>query len=278
MIQAALLAAAAEGFLSLMDAIIKSLTTRLAVIEIAFLRFASGFGWAAVLVLATRPGWPSREMLAANGLRSILSVFAATLFFFGLSRLPLADAVALSFLSPGFMALLGSVILGERPDKRALIAIGAGFVGMLVIVGGQVGRADYFGDAGVGAIAVVVAAFAYSLMIVLLRSRAQRDPLPLIVLIQNTGPAILLAIPAWYVWTTPSPEDVKIFVLIGFLGVTGHWCLARAFSRAETARLAPLHYTSLVWGVLFGWLMFGDIPGIATIIGASIIVVSSFRR
>ncbi len=278
MTQALLLAAAAEGFLSFMDAIIKSLTARFGVLEIAFLRFACGVGWATALVAVTRPGWPTRETIAFNALRSVLSVFAATLFFFGLSRLPLAEAVALSFLAPAFMALLGAMLLGERVDRRALTAIGLGFLGMLVIVGGQVDRSGYQGEAGLGALALVAAAFAYALVIVLLRSRATRDRIPVIVLIQNIGPALLLAVPAWLTWTPPASSDLAVFVLVGLLGVMGHVSLAHAFSKAEMARLAPVHYTSLVWGVLFGWLLFGDVPGLATLAGAAIIVVSSLPR
>jgi len=278
MTYAILLAAAAEGFLSLMDALIKSLTVRIGVVEIAFLRFAAGVGWASLLVAVTRPGWPSREAIAANGLRSILSVFAATLFFFGLSRLPLADAIALSFLSPSFMALLGALLLGERIERRTYLALALGFVGMIIIVGGHIGRADYAADAGIGALAVMGAAFAYALVIVLLRSRATRDAVPIMVLIQNIGPAVLLAIPAWLSWSGSALNDLPLFVLIGFLGVTGHYCLTKAFARATTSRLAPIHYTSLVWGVVFGWVMFGDVPGIATLIGAAVIIVSSLPR
>ena len=136
------LAIIAEGLLTLMDAMIKSLTPRYNVIEITFLRFAFGLLGAAAYAGATRPGWPTLEATAYNGLRAVLIVFTATSFFFALGKLPLADAIAISFISPVLTALLGVLILSERLDWRLVVAVLGGFIGMLLIVAGQFGRAS----------------------------------------------------------------------------------------------------------------------------------------
>src|SRR5215813_4260804 len=133
------LAIIAEGLLTLMDAMIKSLAPRYNTIEIAFLRFAFGMLGAAVYAVATRPGWPTLEATAHNGLRAVLIVFTATTFFFALGKLPLADAIAISFISPVLTALFGVVILSERFDWRLLVAVVGGFLGMLLIVAGKLG-------------------------------------------------------------------------------------------------------------------------------------------
>ena len=108
-----LLAIAAEGLLTLMDAMIKLLSTRYPTFEIAFLRFAFGMVGAVAYWMWTRSGWPTRETTLYNGLRAVLGVLTATSFFFALSLLPLADAIALSFISPALTALMGMLILGE---------------------------------------------------------------------------------------------------------------------------------------------------------------------
>ena len=147
---------------------------------------------------------------------------------------------------------------------------------MIVIVGGQLGTRTYSQDALLGAASVLVATVFYSFVIIMLRVRANTDPLPTIVLFQNALPAVLLAmllaIPGLAVWQTPSLADTALFAFVGFLGVTGHTLMALAFARAEAARLAPIHYLTLVWGTLYGWLFFGDLPGLATVAGAAIVV------
>jgi S-adenosylmethionine uptake transporter len=269
------LAIGAEGLLTLMDALIKLLTPRYATLEIAFLRYLFGLAGALVYAAWARPGWPTREAALHNGLRACLIAVIATSFFFALGRLPLADAIALSFISPVLTALMGALLLGERLDWRIAVALAAGFAGMILIVGGGVGAAGYSSDALIGAIAVLVSAIGYALNIIMLRHRATRDPLAQIVLIQNLGPALILALPGALVWTTPTAQDFALFAVIGTIGVTAHTMLAHAFARIEAARLAPVQYFTLVWGVLFGFLFFAEVPALLTWLGAGLIVLGT---
>src|SRR5262249_55079892 len=155
------LAIVAEGLLTLMDAMIKSLAPRYNTIEIAFLRYAFGMVGAIVYACATRPGWPTREATIYNGLRAVLIVVTATTFSFALGQLSLADAIALSFISPSLTAVLGVVLLRERLDWRILLALVGGFLGMLLIVGGKLGSAEAEKDVLLGAIAVFLSAVGY---------------------------------------------------------------------------------------------------------------------
>jgi drug/metabolite transporter (DMT)-like permease len=269
-----LLAVAAEGLLTLMDATIKALSARYPTLQIAFLRYGFGLIGAAVYTAWNRPGWPTREATLHNGLRALLMVATATTFFFALARLPLADAIALSFISPALTALFGVVLLGERLDWRVVVALVGGFAGMLLIVGGGLGSAGMSDDVMIGAAAVLISTVGYSLSIILLRHRATRDPLSQIVLFQNLGPALILVLPAAWVWTSPTPYDYALFAFLGTLGVTAHTMLAHAFARIEAARLAPVGYVTLVWGILFGFLFFAEVPGLATLAGAALIVLA----
>jgi drug/metabolite transporter (DMT)-like permease len=270
-----LLAIAAEGLLTLMDALIKLLTARYPTLEIAFLRYFFGLIGAIVYTAWVRPGWPTREATVHNSLRALLIVVIATSFFFALGRLPLADAIALSFISPVLTALMGGFLLGERLDWRIAVALCAGLAGMLLIVGGSVGSGHYNDEVLIGAAAVLVSAIGYSLNIIMLRHRATRDSLAHIVLFQNLGPALILAVPGLIVWITPTHTDLALFALLGTLGVIAHTMLAHAFARLEAARLAPVQYLTLVWGVVFGFLFFAEIPGIATVLGALLIVLGT---
>ena len=266
-------ALAGLALLCAMDAVIKDVAGRYPVFEIAFARYLFGSLVIGALAAVARPGWPSRETLRANGLRALLVVVTATTFFYALARLPLAETVALSFLSPIFVALAANLILGEAVDRRVVSGIAAGFAGMVVIVAGKTGLS--FEGSFWGVAAVLLSAVTYALSMVLLRARAQTDPVVTIVAIQNAAPAAILLVPALLVWRPPSLEDWGLLAFIGTLGVLGHLLMARAYAKAQAARLASLEYTALIWASLFGFAFFGEVPTVATLAGAALIVVGA---
>ena len=233
-----LLAVAAEGLLTLMDALIKLLSARYPTLQIAFLRYGFGLVGAAVYAAWSPPGWPTREATLYNGIRAVLIVVTATSFFFALARLPLADAIAISFISPMLTAVLGATLLGERLDWRIAAALAAGFVGMLLIVAGKVGGGGLDREAAIGAAAVVVSAIGYALNIVMLRHRATRDPLSQIVLFQNLGPALLLAAPMLWVWTAPYPRSTPPCLRCSGGSVSRRISCSRMPSRASRRRVS----------------------------------------
>lgn len=273
--RAVALVLAGEGVLTFMDAIIKGLTARYPTFEIAFLRFAFGAPFAIAFFVWSGAALPTRDALRFHSLRAILVVVTASAFFYSLSVLPIAEAMALSFVSPLFVVLFGVMLLKERFTSSIGFALAAGLAGMLVIVSGKLGGGTYTTDTIYGAAAVLLSAVTYAMVVVLLRMRAQVDPIPVIVVLQNVLPALILAPLALLVWTPLALDDAWQFLLVGALGVAGHTCLAEAFKRAEAAALAPLHYTVLVWGILWGWVFFREVPGTMTLLGAALIVVAT---
>ena len=269
-------AVAGIALLSVMDALIKGAVESLPVLQVALLRYLVGS--AAILALAAwrRPGWPTREALLANGVRAILVVITATSFFYALGRLPLAETLILSFVSPAFTVLFAAILLGERVGPRILVSLVAGFAGVAVIVAGGLGGEGARETSLSGVAAVLVSAVGYSATNVLLRARAQRDPLLVIVAIQNLVPAAILAGPGWGVWRKPQGSGWLLLGAIGLLGVAGHLVLARAYAAAEAARLAALEYTALIWAVLFGFLAFGEVPGGFAWAGGALILGSAW--
>jgi S-adenosylmethionine uptake transporter len=267
-------AAAAIAVLSAMDAVIKAMAAKYPTFEVVFLRFAFGLAIAAGALALARPGRPSRETVIANAGRAALAVVTATTFFFALGQLPLAEALVLTFLSPMFVALFGALMLGERPDRRILVALAAGFAGVLVVISDQFGVSSEARSLA-GVAAALVSAVCYAFGLVLLRARAQRDPMVYIVFFQNLGPALILGPFAYVVWRPPTFIDLGWFALIAMLGVGGHFIMTSAFARAEAARLAALEYTALIWAALFGYLAFDEVPTLATVAGATLIVTGA---
>ncbi len=270
----ALRAAAGIAVLSAMDAIIKGMTAHYAVPQVTFMRFACGTVVALGVVAAMRPGWPSRETVLANGLRSVVAVLTASSFFYALQQLPLAETLVLSFLAPMFVALFGRIFLRERVDGRIGIALVAGFVGTLVVVLGQ-NEASAATRSTSGVVAALASAVLYALSVVLLRQRAQRDKFIHIVAAQNVGPMLLISPVGAAFWQTPTAPHLAWFMLMGVLGVIGHILMATAFAKAEAARLASLEYTALIWAALFGYVAFAEIPTLATLAGGLLIIAAA---
>jgi len=270
----ALRAAAGIAVLSIMDAFIKGMSAHYPTFQVAFLRFACGSLVVAGVVAVLKPGWPNRETITANALRSVIAVVTALSFFYALGQLPLAETLVLSFLSPMFIALFGMLLLREKVDTRIVGAIAIGFVGTLVVVLGQTGEAGA-ARSWAGVAAALTSAVTYALSLVLLRQRAQRDKFLHIVIFQNFGPFILVAPFGIWAWQPLDYSHLTWFLLMGVLGVIGHVLMATAYAKAEAARLAPLEYTALIWAVLIGYGVFSEIPTWATLGGGILIVAAA---
>lgn len=261
------------ALLTAMDAVVKAQMQAHPFIVTLFMRFAMG-GLCALVVLAfVRPPTPTRASLIGNAIRVPVVVLTAGSFFYSLSVLPLAEALTLAFLAPVFVALLGGLLLKERMDSRILQALGFGVAGMLVMVWPRL--QGHVSGAGLGVAAALFSAVAYAFNLILLRRIAMKEHPAIIVVFQNCGPALLLAIPAALSFVPMTAKDLLVYLAAGALGVAGHLTLTSAFARAEASRLAPLEYTALIWASLLGYFVFGEVPLITTYAGAVLIVAGA---
>jgi S-adenosylmethionine uptake transporter len=261
------------GLLVAMDGVVKELMLTLPFLQALFIRFASGACVAFLVLLVTRPPMPDAISIRANLLRVPLVVLTASTFFFSVRELPLAEAIALSFLSPIFVAILGLLLLKERVDRRIVLALAFGFAGMGAMLAPKLAQGVTGSTLGVAS--ALASAVFYALNLVLLRKIAQRDPPPVIVAFQATGPAILLAVPAWLVWQPLSARHLMLAAVTGVLAVAGHLLVTRAYALATAARVASSEYTGLVWAALIGFMLFGETPGMPTFLGTALIVLGA---
>lgn len=268
-----LLATLAVFLLTLMDAVVKAQMQEHPIIVSVCLRFLMGGIFAIAALLVARPPMPNRTHVKANLVRIPLVVASAGSFFTAISLLPLAEAISLSFLAPCFIAILGMVLLREQVSRMVLIAIVAGFLGMLVMLWPKLQAG--VGGSTLGVAMAVFSALAYAFNIILLRKLATSQHPAIIVTFQCIGPGILLLPFALWFWSSPSLQDLFMFLLAGALGTGGHLMLTQAFSRADAARLAPTEYTSLIWAALIGYVAFAETPTIYTFAGSALIVAGS---
>lgn len=263
-------AAAGIGVFIGMDAVMKSLVAVYPVLMAVFLRYVAGtpIVWA---VFLRRPQRLSARSILANGSRGALIVVVASSFFFAVTILPLADVIAVSFLAPFFIAILGRTMLKEPLPRRVLVGLGIGFIGVLVILHGQfvLGHRE---NAPLGFAAALLSAMAYALSNVLVRRQSMHDSVEAMVMLQTTAAAIVLIPFGIAFWQPVELSHIGLFVACGVLGTGGQLMMAWALSNAPASRLAVLEYTSFLWASLFGWLAFDEIPTVSTIIGAAIII------
>lgn len=262
--------ATAIALLASMDAVMKGLMDVFPLPQAVFLRYVAGLVVALPVYMAARAPI-GRRSLIANGLRSFIVIATATSFFYAISALPLADVIAIAFLAPFFMALLGRLLLGESVAPRVAAGILVGFAGVLAIVWGELGTPAGTGSLG-GVAAALAAAFFYALANVLLRKQSAYDTTPVLVMLQTAFAALLAAPFGIMAWKPLSTAELGLFAAAGLAGTLGHLALAWGFSRAKAARLGVLEYTGFLWASLFGFVFFAETPKAETVAGAALII------
>src|SRR3954469_4660689 len=133
-IQGFLAALGAVAVLSIMDAVMKHLVLAIGIIAVSVWRSAANLSLSALLYLPRGAAWPDRKTLCVHILRGIVVTIMAVLFFWGIGRVPLAQAIALTFIAPLIALLLAAFFLGERVGKRSIAGSVAAFAGVAVIV------------------------------------------------------------------------------------------------------------------------------------------------
>jgi len=265
-----LLMVTAVGMFVCMDTIAKYLMRWYAPPFIVWARYASNV--VVLLAFLAATGQLGRLRSARPALqfaRGLLLVLATLLFFTSLSVLPLADANAIAFVMPLFVAALAVPMLGERLEMARLIAILAGLAGALVIV--RPGSALFTPYA----LLPLGMALANALYQILTRKLAGLEhPMTSLAWGALVG-AVLTSAVAPFVWTPPEAlSHGVLIVVIGVLASIGHWLLIKAYEHASATLLVPFTYTALLWAMLSGWLVFGDFPDGWSLLGMGIIVLT----
>ena len=259
-----------------MDAVMKGLVLALGTYATMLWRMLAGVAMSGTL-FAFRPRWPSRSTMRIHLYRGGLTTVMAILFFWGLARVPLAQAIALAFIAPLIAIFLAAAFLGETIGPKTIGASLIAFAGVLLIFVGQA-QADLGHDALMGSFAILASAVCYAVNIILMRQQALVAQPIEIAFFQNLIVAALL-LAAWPVMggaNLPPPDQVPFILLASFLSTASLLLLSWAYARAEASYLAATEYTSFLWAMLFGWLVFGESVSLYTLAGACLIVAGCF--
>ncbi|UZW54565.1 DMT family transporter [Sphingobium sp. JS3065] len=259
---------------SVMDAAMKGLSLSIGLFNALFWRALAGSLLGLGLMLLTRQRWPNRAVLRLHLLRGAVVAVMASLFFWAIMRLPLAEAIALSFIAPLVALYLAALLLKEKIGRQAIGASLLGLVGVAVILFGRL-QGDYDANALLGAGAVLVSAVLFAWNLILQRQQAQLASPIEVAFFQHIvmlGVFALFAGAARWMPVVPQVGSWALIVLSATLAFTSLAALAWAYARAEAQLLIPVEYTAFLWAAIIGWLVFGDRLALTTVIGALLIV------
>ncbi|MGH2342024.1 DMT family transporter [Segnochrobactraceae bacterium EtOH-i3] len=263
---------------STMDALVKGITGVYPTWQIVAIRFLVSFVLLGPPVLFTLRHIPRGPVLAGNALRGLCTMISAAAFFQALNYVALPFATSVFFTGPLMTAGLARLMIGEKAGGKLVGAIIAGFLGVLIIMSGELfGNASGLleAEAAIGMALALLSAFAYAVSVVLIRVHAGEES-ALVSGFQQILVASIVATPlAASGWTPPAGGDIWWLLTIGVLGTIGTVSVYAAFSRAPAARLAPMEYLSFGWACLWSFLLYDELPSLTTIAGGVVIVAAA---
>jgi len=255
-----------------MDAVMKGLVLAIGTIATMFWRNLVGIGLSGVLYLPRRKPWPSQSTLRIHIARGVLSAGMGFLFFWGIGRVPLAQAVALAFIAPLLALYLASLMLGETIGGKTVGASLIAFAGVVVIFIGQA-RADLGREALIGSLAILISAALYALNIIIMRRQALvAEPLEITFFQSVIVTTVLLLVLPFAGIAVPPVEQWPLLLFAAVLAITSMLLLSWAYARAEASYLAATEYTAFLWAMLLGWMFFDESVSLFTLAGALLIV------
>lgn len=263
-----LLTLLAMGLFGAMDGLSKFLVAHYPTPLVLWLRHLVALA-IALLILARRR--PVRLLTSSRApwlqlARSVLLVVEMGLVLFVFSLMPLADAHAILAAVPLLVTALSAPLLGERVGWRRWAAVAVGFAGVLVILRPGLGVLQP------GAVLALLCTGLYALYNILTRLVARSDPPETGFLLQTAIGAALLCLVGPFFWVPIAPAHWPLVLAQATLGALGHLCLVRALALAPAVVVQPFTYTLLLYAVVVGFLVFGDVPDLWTVVGGLVVV------
>ena len=269
-----MVAAAGIGTFSLMDAAMKDLALSIGAYNAVMWRNSLGALLMGVLFVGTRQKWPPVHLLKMHLWRSIVVAVMAVSFFWSLTKLPLAEAIGLSFIAPVIALYLAAVMLKETIGKEAIWASLAGLGGVAIIMAGRL-SGHYTMDHVWGAAAILFSAVVFAYNLILARRQAQVSGPIEIAFFQNLFVALTLGLFAPWFLQPIGMSDAPMVGSSAALAIISLLLLSWAYARAEAQILIPVEYTAFVWAALFGWLFFAEPVTVPVLLGTVLIVSGS---
>ncbi|AWC24901.1 carboxylate/amino acid/amine transporter [Aminobacter sp. MSH1] len=209
-------------------------------------------------------------------MRGLAGVTAMGFSFFALTQLPLPEAITLNYAQPLLVVVFSALILGENVRAYRWTAVAIGLVGVLIVSWPNLtlftspeGVSD---KAAMGAVAAIVGAALSAIAMLLVRNLVHTERTATIVLWFSLTASIMALFSIPFGWQSLTWEQTALLVTSGFCGGIAQLFMTEAYRHAEASTVAPFEYTSLLLGIVVGYLVFGDLPTLYTLVGGVIVV------
>jgi S-adenosylmethionine uptake transporter len=255
-----------------MDAFMKGLSIALGAYNATLWRTIAGSLLGGVLFVGTRQRLPARSTLKLHMLRGGVAACMAVLWFWGLARVPMAEAIALSFYAPLMAIYLASIWLGEKVRPQALLGSLLALAGVALMLAVRA-RSGVHDASLQGAIAILCSALLYAVNLVLMRKQAQLASPIEVGFFQNLTCCLFLLLAAPFFGAVPDVSHAAPIAISAALALLSLMLLSWAYARAEAQSLVSVEYTGFGWGALFGRLVYGEALGWWVLAGTALIVL-----
>jgi drug/metabolite transporter (DMT)-like permease len=227
----------------------------------------------AAMVLLLPLIWRDRKSFAVAPrpglqlLRVVLATLESVFFFWAVTYLPLADVVTFYLAGPIYVTALSALFLGEHVGWRRWSAVLVGFAGVIICLRPSA--------ATLTAPALIALAGSVFFALLMITTRTLRGTSDTVLITGITSGALIFGLAsAPFAWVTPTPRDIALLALLGVVAQAAHMCVNRSLKLAPASVVVPYQYTLIVWAVVLGYLVFGDVPEALMLVGAGIIVAA----
>lgn len=259
---------------SVLNALMRALALRMDPFQAQFLRYL--FGLLVLLPLVARSGslaqwWP--KSVRGQFIRGALHTAGLVLWFWALTRIPLADTTAIGFTGPLFI-MVGAWLFFKEPMRwERWLAVGLGFGGVLIVVGPRLSIGQ--GGGGLWHLVMLASAPLFAASFLVTKALTRYENTGTILLWQAITVTVLSLPLALVAWQAPTAWQWAGFLLCGLLGSTGHYCLTRSYRIADISATQSVKFLELLWSALMGWLLFADLPTASTLLGGAVIAAAT---
>lgn len=261
---------------TLMGAFVRALGERIPIGEVVFFRSFLALLplllmliWQRELRSGLRMKYPSRHVT-----RAFTGLIAMVLGFLGLQRLPLADSTAIGFVMPLFNVALAAIFLGEVVRLWRWSAVFVGFAGVLIMLSPHLSMTSWSSTTAAGAVLTLFGAFFASAAMTQVRSMTKVETTASLVFSFQLIASIAALITIPWGWVMPSWQDFFLLCGVGIFGGIAQILLTSSYRHAPASVVAPFSYTSMIWAMVLGYLMFSELPGAIVLIGAAVVVAA----
>lgn len=252
----------------LVTALVKYMGPRLPAAEAAFIRYGLGLVFLLPSLAAMRAAELTRRQWSLFGLRGVCHALGVMLWFYAMTRIPIAEVTAMNYLAPIYVTIGAAIFLGEKLAIRRIVAVIMGLAGAAIIL------RPGFREISEGHLAMLIAAIVFAGSYLLAKVLADEAKPGIVVGMLSIFVTLGLAPMAIPVWIAPTWEELGILFLVAIFATSGHYTMTLAFAAAPVTVTQPITFLQLVWATALGAVAFAEPVDIWVIIGGFVILGS----